>query len=66
MDWQSYAALAIVGLTVALFIYSGMKRKAKQGGSCGSGCGCAGKVDTARKTLSGLPIPGGGAGRKKD
>ena len=37
-DWQSWAALGIVGLTVFIMLLRA-RRKRKKGGGCDSGCG---------------------------
>ncbi len=37
-DWQSWAALAVVVVTMGIFLARSLRRK--KPGSCGSGCGC--------------------------
>ncbi|MCE2960601.1 MAG: FeoB-associated Cys-rich membrane protein [Akkermansiaceae bacterium] len=39
MNWQTYTALAIVGITLTIFIYRIFSRK-KSKASCGQNCGC--------------------------
>ena len=39
-DWQSLAALAVVGITALTFLIRSLRRK--KGGGCGS-CGCSTK-----------------------
>lgn len=39
-DWQSLAALAVVGVTALAFLWRALRQK--KGGGCGS-CGCATK-----------------------
>ncbi|MGE9271530.1 MAG: FeoB-associated Cys-rich membrane protein [Verrucomicrobiales bacterium] len=38
-DWQSWAAGAIVLITIGVFVRRALRNKNRQG-SCGSGCGC--------------------------
>jgi hypothetical protein len=40
MNWQQVAALVIVGLTAAIFLFSKFSRR-KAGSGCGAGCGCS-------------------------
>jgi hypothetical protein len=40
MNWQQVAALGIVGLTAAIFLFSKFSRR-KAGSGCGAGCGCS-------------------------
>jgi len=45
MDWQDYAALAVVA-AAAVYLLSGMFRKSNAATtSCGSSCGGCGKTD---------------------
>jgi hypothetical protein len=37
-DWQTWAAAAIVTITLAIFLVRALRRKS--GGSCGEGCSC--------------------------
>ncbi|MBB5349811.1 hypothetical protein HNR46_000032 [Haloferula luteola] len=41
-DWQSYAAAAIVGITLAILVRRFFAPKKPQGG-CGNDCGCGKK-----------------------
>jgi hypothetical protein len=39
MDWQTYTALGVVAITLAIFVHSlFFKKKSKT--SCGHNCGC--------------------------
>ena len=42
-DWQSWAALAVVAVTIGVFLARSLRRK--KAGGCGGGCGC----DSAKK-----------------
>ena len=47
MTWQETAALAIVAVTAAVFLWRGLKRK--QGGlPCDHGCGCSSSSSAAK------------------
>ena len=48
-DWQSLAALAVVGITALAFLIRWLRRK--KGGGCGS-CGCAAKMESPVKKAS--------------
>ncbi len=37
-NWQSIAAIAVIIITIVLFIVRAVKRRKKPG--CGGGCGC--------------------------
>lgn len=39
MDWQSFAALGIVGVTLAVFIHR-LKSPRRVKSGCGKSCGC--------------------------
>ncbi|HEY1080723.1 MAG TPA: FeoB-associated Cys-rich membrane protein [Prosthecobacter sp.] len=40
-DWQSWAALGIVVITLAIFVRKALTPRKK--GGCGGGCGCSHK-----------------------
>jgi hypothetical protein len=47
-DWQSWAALGVVGITAMIFLVRNLRPNKK--GSCGGGCACAqkpGKIPAA-------------------
>jgi len=51
MNWQQIVALAIVGLTAAIFLFRKF-RGGKAASSCGAGCGCsASKIEPPRESV---------------
>jgi hypothetical protein len=50
MDWQQTAALAIVGVTGALFVRARLRR-GKSKLPCNSGCGCAASASPPRESV---------------
>jgi len=44
MDWQSYTAIGIVGITLVVFVYR-LKSPGRSKSGCGKNCGC----DMAKK-----------------
>jgi len=56
MDWQQVVALAIVGITALVFLWSRVRRRKRglgKGALCGEGqCGCAGTTSpSARESV---------------
>jgi hypothetical protein len=49
-DWQSWAALAVVLATVAIFVARAVRSR-KKGSACGGGCGCSPKIKAKPKTI---------------
>jgi len=39
-DWQTWAAPAVVALTLAVFAFRGLRARKKGAGGCGGGCHC--------------------------
>jgi hypothetical protein len=54
MHWQEIAAIAIVGMTVALFVRGFLKRTPS---ACGRGCACPAASETLR--TNGTPAGNG-------
>ena len=51
MDWQTIAALLVVGLTAAILIANKFRGR-PAGSACGGGCGCTAKIaEMPRETV---------------
>lgn len=49
-EWQSYAALAVVGLTAVIFAFNIVRKPRKSGKGCAShACGCIPKPPAPKK-----------------
>jgi hypothetical protein len=46
MDWQTYTALGIVGITLSIFLVR--LARPRRGKGCGAGCKCAARPDESR------------------